>query len=109
MVAPMTETKVEVGAAEEFAEGSVTAVSVGGQSLVLIRQDGEFFAVPDQCTHEKYPLSNGELLDGKIKCIKHGATFDLRTGRATLPAVKKLRLFDTAVEEGKVYVVMQEA
>ena len=105
----MTETKVEVGPADSFAEGSITGVTVGGQSLVVICQEGEFFAVPDQCTHEKYPLSNGELLDGKIKCIKHGATFDLRTGRPTMPAVRKLRLFDTAVENGKLFVVMQEA
>lgn len=105
----MTETRVEVGMAESFPEGSITAVTVGGQSLAVICQDGEYFAVPDRCTHQNYPLSDGELLEGKLKCIYHGATFDLRTGKPTLPAVKKLRLFDTAVEDGKLFVVMQEA
>jgi 3-phenylpropionate/trans-cinnamate dioxygenase ferredoxin subunit len=105
----MTETKVEVGLAENFAEGSITAVTVGGQSLALIRQGGEFFAVPDRCTHANFPLHDGELLDGKIKCVQHGATFDLHSGRPTLPAVKKLRLFDTSVEDGRLFVMMQEA
>ena len=105
----MTETRVEVGSVSDFPVGSITAVTVGGQSLAIICQGGEYFAVPDRCTHQNYPLSDGELLDGKLKCIYHGATFDLRSGRPTLPAVKKLRLFDTAIEDGKLVVVLQEA
>jgi 3-phenylpropionate/trans-cinnamate dioxygenase ferredoxin subunit len=104
----MTETRVEVGLAENFPEGSITPVTVEGQSLAIICQDGELFAVPDRCTHAEFPLHDGELLEGKIKCLQHGATFDLRTGRPTLPAVKKLRLFDTEVEDGRLFVVLQE-
>ncbi|MEX2534863.1 MAG: Rieske 2Fe-2S domain-containing protein [Trueperaceae bacterium] len=104
----MTETRVEVGPAESFPEGSITAVTVGGEKLVVVRQEGEFFAVVDRCTHANFPLHDGELLDGKIKCEHHGATFDLRTGKPTLPAVKKLRLFDTAVEDGRLFAVLQE-
>lgn len=105
----MTETRLRVGAVEDFEEGSMTAVTIGNQPVVVLRQGGEFFAVPDRCTHAAFPLHDGELLDGKIKCIHHGATFDLRTGRPTLPAVKKLRLFDTEVVDGDVYVRLQEA
>ncbi|MEX2542479.1 MAG: Rieske 2Fe-2S domain-containing protein [Trueperaceae bacterium] len=105
----MTETRVEVGLAENFPEGSVTPVTVEGQALAVIRQAGEYFAVPDRCTHAKFPLHDGELLDGKIKCQHHGATFDLRSGRPTMPAVKKLRLFDTDVVDGMLFVVLQEA
>lgn len=104
----MTETRVEVGLAENFPEGSVTPVTVGDQSLAVICQGAEFFAIPDRCTHANFPLHDGELLDGKIKCVHHGATYDLRTGRPTLPAVKKLRLFETVVEDGRLFVVMQE-
>lgn len=105
----MTETKVEVGDAEGFPEGSITPVMVGGQQVVVIRQEGEYYALPDRCTHAKFPLHDGELLDGKIKCAHHGATFDLKSGKPTMPAVKKIRLFDTSVEDGKLFVVMQEA
>ena len=104
-----TETRLRVGAVADFTEGSMTAVTIGNQPVVVVRQGGEFFAVPDRCTHAAYPLHDGELLEGKIRCIHHGATFDLRTGRPTMPAVKKLRLFDIAVEDGAVYVTLQEA
>lgn len=105
----MTETRLRVGPVDDFAEGSLTAVTIGNQPVVVIRQAGAFYAVPDRCTHAKFPLHDGELLDGKIKCVHHGATFDLQTGRPTLPAVRKLQLFDTAIEDGHLYVTLQEA
>lgn len=105
----MTETRLRVGAVEDFEEGSLTAVTIGNQPIVVVKQGGSFYAVPDRCTHAKFPLHDGELLDGKIKCVHHGATFDLQSGRPTLPAVKKLRLFDTHIEDGDLYVTLQEA
>ncbi len=103
-----TLTRTDVGAPEDFAEGTITAVELEGQSIVLIRQGGAFFALPDRCTHARYPLSDAELMDGKIKCAHHGATFDLHTGRATLPAVKKIRLYRVEVVHGRVVVSAQE-
>lgn len=104
-----TATRTDVGAVEDFDEDSVTGLVVEGREVVLIRQGGEFFALPDRCTHARYPLNDAELLDGKIKCAHHGATFDLRTGKPTLPAVKKIRLYEVQVEDGRVLVTLQEA
>jgi 3-phenylpropionate/trans-cinnamate dioxygenase ferredoxin subunit len=105
----VTETKHDVGPLSDFAEDALTKVTVDGQDVVVIRQGGEVFAVPDRCTHAKYPLHDGELLDGKIKCSHHGATFDLRSGRPTMPAVKKLRLFDAEIQDDRVVVTLQQA
>ena len=105
----MKETRVEVGRAQDFAEGSLTPLTIGGREVLVICQEGRYYAVPDRCTHQRFPLHDGELLDGRIKCAHHGATFDLETGRATLPAVKKLQIFRTEVEDDLLYVVMQEA
>lgn len=107
-MAGMTETVHDVGAAEDFTEGTMTRVAVQDQDVVVVRQDGAFYAVPDRCTHARFPLHDGELLPGKIKCIHHGATFDLKTGRPTLPAVKKLRLYEATVSDGRVLVTLQE-
>ena len=97
-----------MGSVEEFPEGSITERTVGGVDIVVINQDGAFYALPDRCTHQHYPIHDGELLDGKIKCIHHGATFDLNTGRATLPAVKKIQLFQAAEAGGRVMVTLQQ-
>jgi len=98
----------DVGSVTEFPEDSITERTVGGIDIVVINQGGAFYALPDRCTHQHYPLHDGELLEGKIKCIHHGATFDLDTGRATLPAVKKIQLFQAARDGDRVMVTLQE-
>lgn len=104
----VSETRVDVGPADAFADGSLTRVEINGHELVVAREDGVFYAFPDRCTHAKYPLHDGELLGGRVKCVHHGATFDLETGRPTLPAVKKLRLYQALVEDGRLLVSLQE-
>ncbi len=104
----VTETTVRVGRVEEFAENSITPIMVAGSELVLVRQGGKFYALPDRCTHARFPLHDGELEGGAIKCAHHGARFDLETGQPTLPAVKKIRLYTTKIEAGEVFVTLQE-
>ena len=105
----MTEARFDLGNTEAFEENSMTPVEVAGEELLIIRQEGEFYALPNECTHAKFPLHDGELLEGKVKCQYHGATYDLETGRASLPAVKKIRLFTTRVENDTLYVTLQES
>ena len=105
----MTEARFDLGNTEAFEENSMTPVEVAGEELLIIRQEGEFYALPNECTHAKFPLHDGELLEGKVKCQYHGATYDLETGRASLPAVKKIRLFTTSVENDTLYVTLQES
>ena len=93
----MIQDKVRVGAVDEFAEDSMTPFEIGGRDVLVVRQGGAFYALEDRCTHDNGILHDGELLGGKVKCLRHGATFDLKTGRPTLPAVRKIRLYDTAV------------
>ena len=98
----------DVGPAESYSEESITARRLGATEVIVIRQGSEFFAMADRCTHQRYPLNDGELLEGKIRCVHHGATFDLRTGKPTLPAVVKIKLFQVDEVDGRVVVSVQE-
>lgn len=100
----MTEGRHHVGSADDFPEESITKVVVDNEDVVVVKQGGQYYALPDRCTHQRFPLHDGELLDGKIKCIRHGATFDLHTGRATMPAIKKIKLYQAEEVDGAVYV-----
>lgn len=104
----VAEATFDVGAVDDFPDDTITALTLGDADVVLIRQGGAFFALPDRCTHARFPLHDGELLDGKIQCAHHGATFDLHTGRATLPAIKKIQLFTAEAVDGRVRVTLQE-
>lgn len=98
----------DVGSTDDYADDTITGLVVGDTEIVLIRQGGAFFALPDRCTHQRYPLNDGELLDGKIRCVHHGATFDLQSGRPTLPAVVKIKLFSAEAVDGRVLVTLQQ-
>ncbi len=84
------------------------AVTVADQDFLIVHQEGQFYALPNQCTHARFPLEDGELLEGKVKCQYHGASFDLKTGRPSLPAVKKIKLYTTSIEKDEIFVVLQE-
>ncbi|GGK23307.1 ferredoxin [Deinococcus malanensis] len=96
---------VEVGLEAELPEGHQRAVDVQGVSVLVVRYEGQFYALRNNCTHKDYPLLGGEVSQGRITCEKHGAKFELTTGKPrTLPAVKPVRLYQTRTEEGVVYV-----
>ena len=72
---------------------------------MLARREDEIFALEDRCSHEDFPLSEGEIVDGALECILHGARFDLRTGRAlSLPAVRPVKTYRAEIREGDIYV-----
>lgn len=99
----------DVGPVDAFPEDSITAFTLGEDAVIVIKDSGSFYALPDRCTHARYPLSDGELTgDGRIRCTHHGATFDLETGRPTMPAIVKIRLFQAHVKDGRVLVSLQE-
>ena len=89
----------------EIPAGGLKSVRLGGLALVLCDVDGEVFAVEDNCSHQHFPLSLGDLEDGELTCQWHGARFDVRTGEPlALPAVRPVRTFDVRVVDDDVYV-----
>ncbi|MFC6592512.1 non-heme iron oxygenase ferredoxin subunit [Deinococcus lacus] len=97
--------RVYAGKADDWAEGEQRAVTVGEDSVVVIRYEGQFYALKNLCTHQAVPLLGGEVADGKIACEKHGGKFELSTGKArALPAVKPVKLYQVTLEGGSVLV-----
>jgi len=73
-------------------------LEVEDRIVVLLKVGGEFFCIDDVCTHDGGPLSEGRLENHSLACPRHGAKFDIRTGKAlTMPAT-----VDTAAHEVKV-------
>ena len=90
----------------DVAPGCAAAFELeNGDRVALCNVDGEFYAIDDICTHDGGPLDQGELIGKQIECPRHGARFDVTTGRAlTLPAVRPVRSFPTRVIDGTVEV-----
>jgi 3-phenylpropionate/trans-cinnamate dioxygenase ferredoxin subunit len=86
---------VRVGEAVEVPEGEVRYYDVDGVHVALCNVDGDFYAIDDVCTHDGGPLDQGSLQGNRIECPRHGAQFDVTTGRAVkFPAVAPVRTYD---------------
>jgi nitrite reductase/ring-hydroxylating ferredoxin subunit len=96
---------VRVAAAADCPVGELRGVMAGGVPVVLANVDGAVCALEDQCSHEEFPLSDGELDGGDVVCVYHGARFDACTGaRKTLPAIRPVKSYPVEVRDGEIYV-----
>ncbi len=94
-----------IGSTDNFENGRLVLRIDGEKYPVLVLLVGEeVFAISDVCTHDKNPLSDGELEGCAIKCSRHGAKFDLRTGKATLPAPRPGKVYPAKEEDGQVWL-----
>jgi len=94
-----------VARASEIAPGTMRRVAVEGCDVLVCNVAGAFYAVEDVCTHDGEPLDGGELDGNRVMCPRHGAFFDVTTGKAlTLPAIAPLPTFDVRVDGDDIYV-----
>ena len=64
---------VKVASEGECPVGMLKGVMADGVAVVLANVEGSICALRDQCSHEDYPLSDGELEGNDIVCLYHGA------------------------------------
>ncbi len=84
-------------------------LAIEDRMVVLLHVGGEWFCLDDVCTHDGGPLGEGELTDHAIACPRHGAKFDIRTGKAlTMPATEDTFVHEVKVENGIVFVRINE-
>ena len=96
---------LRVARTADLAPGSMTRVMVAGHPVVLVNLDGEVFAIDDTCSHEEASLSQGTLSGEVVVCPKHGARFNVKTGRVlALPAVRSVAVYPVRVEGGEILV-----
>ena len=80
---------VTVARLSDLPASALVPVDVNGVKIVLARSGGAVHALHDECSHEEFPLSDGEIEGNQVTCLLHGARFDLETGEC-LTAVDRL-------------------
>ena len=96
---------IEVATVDEIQNGDRLFIEVDGLLLVVFNTAGEYFAIADVCSHDDGPLGDGDLNGMEITCPRHGARFDLKTGKAlSLPAIVDIPAYPVRVVEGKIEI-----
>ena len=96
---------IDVGAVDELEAGGVMLVDVDGTEVAVFNIDSEFYALADVCTHDGGTLADGTVEGYEIECPRHGARFDIRTGKVmTPPAYEDVTVYPVRVDNGRVQV-----
>lgn len=97
---------VKVAKVDDIPAGASRLVEVEDVRVALFNLDGVFYAIEDVCTHDGGPLVEGEIVDGcQVMCPRHGAHFDIRTGKAmSFPAFEATNTYAVRVDGGDIWI-----
>jgi nitrite reductase/ring-hydroxylating ferredoxin subunit/multimeric flavodoxin WrbA len=101
---------VDVGAADEVADGAVHEFPLGRQRIAVTRRGNEWGAISGQCNHVGGPLGQGTLQGDYVTCPWHYWKFHWQTG-AGEPGYEADRVPSHAirVESGRILVQQKAA
>lgn len=96
---------VEVVPASELPNGERLFVEIADRPLVIFNIAGQFFSIGDVCSHDDGPVGEGDINGYNITCPRHGAEFDIRTGKVMqMPAVVDIPAYPVRVVDGMIQV-----
>lgn len=92
----------------DVTEDAPLGVSVGGLPIALFRENGEYYALHDLCTHGAARLSEGFVENGCVECPLHQGLFDIKTGQPRSATVEvAVKTFPTRVCDAHVEVLLE--
>lgn len=98
-------SEINAGLLDDLPVDTGLRIGNGDSAVAVFRIGDEVHAIADRCSHAEASLADGEVFDNEVECPKHGAAFDITTGRAlTLPATKAVAVFATEIRDGNVFV-----
>ena len=99
-------SKVIVGKVSDIPPGEMKKISADGKEILVVNNNGDFYAMDDTCTHSGASLSEGQLQDSIVTCGWHGAQFDCKSGKlAKFPAkINDLKSYNVILEADEVFI-----
>ena len=100
---------VTIGTTDEIKPGERIVVEIGRKWVAVFNVGGQFYAIEDVCTHDDGPLAEGELEGHEIACPRHGAKFDVRSGKVlSAPALVDVPTYEVRIEGDDIQVATKK-
>jgi 3-phenylpropionate/trans-cinnamate dioxygenase ferredoxin subunit len=102
---PDTAEYVAIGPADEIGNGQRKIVEIDELAIAVFNIGGAYYAIADVCSHDDGPVAEGELSGYEIECPRHGARFDVRSGKVlSFPAIVDIPAYPVKIEDGELLV-----
>ena len=97
----------------EINSGEAKSYQIDDFKIVVCNINGEYFAISDVCSHD-----DGELVSGsgklvevcQLECPRHGARFDVKTGKATrMPAIAPIKTYKVKVMNDELEIEINDS
>lgn len=94
---------------DEIPPGGRKPIVIDEFPALLIRVGDDYYCINDVCTHDGQPMTYGPIEGKVITCPRHGARFDVTTGRPLcMPATEPVETYAVEVRDDGVYVKSSE-
>lgn len=101
--------RVRVAPLSDLPDEAGVRVEVTDHRIAVFRVGERVYALGDRCSHAEASLAEGAVFDDEVECPRHGAAFGLADGEArTLPATGPVPVYEVDVEDGVVYLTIDE-
>ena len=106
---------IEIADINEIPVGSKKKIETATGTVLVVNIQGSFYALDNKCPHMGGSLGDGVLEGNHIICPKHGATFDITTGKNVKGAkiafikanVKDAHSYPLKVEGNKILIEIE--
>ena len=88
--------------------GQIVALTLDDVPIAFTRLDGRIVAFGDVCTHDDGPLAEGTIEGDCVVCPRHGAYFNLYTGKPTFPAPYPIPIYEIKIDGDDVLVKLTQ-
>ena len=96
---------IAIGSTDELTNGERLFVEIDEEPIVVFNIAGQYYAVGDVCSHDDGPVGDGELEGFEVICPRHGARFDVRSGKVlSLPAIVDIPVYPVRVVDGQLEI-----
>ena len=96
---------VKVAAVVDIPPGERFFYEFEEETVIVFNVNGTYFCIADLCSHDDGPLGDGDLEGLEVECPRHGARFNIRSGKALcLPATQSIPVYEVKIENDDIYV-----